>query len=169
MINNVPISEEYNDKLDLNAYIVGWEETVGDNVVVQRIFSKKTVSTIQQKTSEYLVGLDRKGRRIVPSERVVVTALYGVFRSHFPQVGDIYGRYQVMNDQFRNDYAYIVDKTISLIVRGIRDELETIENNEKLTIWTTMLGDFNEHQLRSHPWIKTREKRPDAFQFHMRY
>ena len=41
--------------------------------------------------------------------------------------------------------------------------------NEKLTIWTTLLGDFNEHGLRQYPPIKLRNKRPDPMLFHMRY
>lgn len=169
MTNNVPFRQLYDDKLDMNAYIVGWEETARDNPIIQRIFSKQTCRTIQEKTSEYLAGVDPKGKRIVPSERVVVAALYGVYRSHQPEVGDIYGKYLVNNMNMRNDYAYIVDKTISLLVRAIRDELEMNQNNEKLTIWTTVLGDFNEHGLRQYAPIKTREKRPDNFLFHMRY
>lgn len=169
MANNVPFRELYDEQLDMNSYIVGWEETASSNPVIQRLFSKQTVATIQQKTSEYLMGLDEKGRKIVPSIRVVVAALYGVFRSHQPETGDIYGKYLVNNMNQRNDFAYIVDKTISLLVRAIRDETETIQNNEKLTIWTTLLGDFNEHGLRQHAPIKTREKRPDNFLFHMRY
>ena len=43
------------------------------------------------------------------------------------------------------------------------------ENNKKLSIWTTVYGDFNAHGLRQHPPIKIRKKRPDPFQFHMRY
>lgn len=160
----------YSSDLDLNAYIVGWEKTISWNPVAQRIFSKQTVRTIQQKVSEYLAGVDEKGRRIIPSDSVVVNALFGVYRHHRPEeVGDIYGKYLVANPTARNDIAYIIDKTISLLVRGIRDETETIQNNEKLTVWTTLLGDFNEHGLRQYPPIKTREKRPDNFLFHMRY
>lgn len=170
MINHRPVNREYQTDLDMNSYIVGWEKTISWNPVVQRLFTKQTVLTIQQKVSEYLAGVDEKGRRIVPSEKVVVNALFGVYRHHTPEeVGDIYGKYLVTNMNGRNDIAYIIDKTISLLVRAIRDETEMIQNNEKLTIWTTLLGDFNEHGLRQFPPIKVREKRPDNFLFHMRY
>lgn len=168
MVNNIPVNQPYDAQVDMHQN-VGWSATVSDNPIVQRLFSQQTIYTIQHKVSEYLVGLDPKGRKIIPSQRVVETALFGVFRSHQPETGDIYGKYLVNNMEMRNDYAYIVDKTISLLVRGIRDETETIQNNEKLSIWTTVLGDFNEHGLRQYAPIKTREKRPDNFLFHMRY
>ena len=43
------------------------------------------------------------------------------------------------------------------------------ENNRKLTIWTTVYGDFNAHQLRQHAPIKVLNKRPNPMEFHMRY
>ena len=36
------------------------------------------------------------------------------------------------------------------------------ENNKKLTIWTTVFGDFNSHGLRSHAPIKLRERKPQS-------
>lgn len=169
MVNNYPVKQHYETALDMNTYMVGWE-AASSNPIVQRLFTKQTVQTIQQKVSEYLAGVDPNGKRIIPSERVVVNGLYGVFRSHTPEeLGDIYGKYLVTNMNQRNDIAYMIDKTISLLVRAIRDELEMAQNNEKLTIWTTLLGDFNEHGLRQFPPIKVREKRPDNFLFHMRY
>lgn len=167
--NDVPVNQLYDSALDMNSNMVGWNGSISDNPIIQKLFSKQTIRTIQQKTSEYLVGLNPDGKRIVPSDRVVEAILYGVYRSHRPETGDIYGKYLVNNMNMRNDYAYIVDKCISLLVRGIRDELETEQNNQKLSIWTTVLGDFNEHGLRQYAPIKIREKRPDNFQFHMRY
>ena len=95
--------------------------------------------------------------------------MYGVFENYRPVTGDIYGKYTVDNDNRRDDYSYIVDQTISLLVRGIRNDLEMQQNNSKLTIWTTVLGDFNEHGLRQYAPIKVRNKRPDPMLFHMRY
>jgi hypothetical protein len=79
------------------------------------------------------------------------------------------GKYSVVNPNDRDDYNYIVDMTISFLVREIRNDIEMAQNNEKLTIWTTLLGDFNEHGLRQYPPIKVRNKRPDPMLFHMRY
>ena len=160
---------DYDETLDMNPY-VGWETISQDNPLVQKLFTRATVATIQTKTGDYLVGVDPTGRRIIPSERIIIAALFGVFREHVPRTGDIYGKYTVVNQAMRNDYAYIVDKTISLLVQGIRDDLEMAQHNQSLTIWTTLYGDFNEHKLRQHPPIKVNEgKRPDPFLFHMRY
>jgi hypothetical protein len=166
--NNVPIEREYEEKIDPNQY-VGWQTITEWNPLTTKLFSRKTVNVIKEKVSEYLIGVDPKGRKIIPSDRVVVTALYGVFYNHVPQTGDIYGKYLVVDQTLRDDYAYIVDKTISMLVQGIRSDLGMQEENEKLTIWTTVLGDFNEHGLRQYPPIKIRNKRPDPMLFHMKY
>ena len=167
MVNGQPVKATYDQQADSNAMMVGWDAE--SSPFIQKLFSKETVALIQQKSGDYLVGVDPKGRRILPSKQVVEGVLFGVYRSHRPQTGDMYGKYLVHNDLERNDFAYIIDKSISLIVRAIRDELETMQNNEKLSIWTTVLGDFNEHGLRQYAPLKIRERRPDNFQFHMRY
>ena len=159
----------YDDRIDLNQY-VGWHTISDWNPLVQKLFTKTTVRMIQQKTSDYLTGVDPNGRKIIPSERVIISALYGVFKDYTPRTGDIYGKFLVVDPSKRDDYSYIVDQTISLLVQGIRDDLGMAEQNEKLTIWTTVLGDFNEHGLRQHPPLKINNgKRPDPMLFHMRY
>lgn len=168
LVNGQNIDRQYDAQIDSNQY-VGWEQQVSWNSFLSRLFSKQTIKTIQDKTSEYLVGVDAEGRKIIPSERVVESALYGVFENYRPVTGDIYGKYTVNNENKRDDYSSIVDQTISLLVRGIRNDLEMQQYNSKLTIWTTLLGDFNEHGLRQHAPIKVRNKRPDNFLFHMRY
>jgi hypothetical protein len=166
--NNVPIDKLYDEKIDMFQQ-VGWFNTASYNGLVRMLFTKYTINIIKQKVSDYLQGIDRKGRRIIPSDRIVTDALYGVFQSYQPdQVGDIYSRYLV-TDVNRDDYSAIVDMTISLLYRGIQTDLEMANANEKLTVWTTILGDFNEHGLRSHPILYMKEKRPDPFLFNMRY
>jgi hypothetical protein len=63
----------------------------------------------------------------------------------------------------------MINQTINLIVNDVKNNLETEENNKKLTIWTTVYGDFNEQGLRSHPPIKIRNKKPASMQFNMNY
>lgn len=158
----------YDDRIDMNQY-VGWFTVADWNPLVQRLFTKTTVRVIQQKTSDYLLGVEPNGKKIVPTERVVIASLYGVFKNFHPTTGDIYGKYTVVDQTQRDDYSYIVDQTISLLVQGIRDDIGMAEQNQKLTIWTTVLGDFNEHGLRQYPPIKINNKRPDPMLFHMRY
>lgn len=166
--NNVNIEKRYDRKVDFNQF-VGWDQQASWNILLDKLFSDYTVKLIQNKTAYYLDGVDKKGRRIMPSENVVETALLGIFRDYRPRTGDIYGKYSVVNPSDRDDYNYIVDMTISFLVREIRNDIEMAQNNEKLTIWTTLLGDFNEHGLRQYPPIKVRNKRPDPMLFHMRY
>jgi hypothetical protein len=168
LVNGLNTNRKYEETIDSNQY-VGWETQTSWNTFLMKLFSKQTVKTIQQKTSEYLIGVDEQGRKIVPSERIVESALLGVFNNYRPNTGDIYGKYTVVNDNSRDDYSYIVDQVISLLVRNIRNDLEMQHNNSKLTVWTTLLGDFNEHGLRQYPPIKVRNKRPDPMLFHMRY
>ena len=111
-------------------------------------------------------------KKIVPSERVIVTALYGVYKNHIPRTGDIYGKYLVVDDTQRDDYSYIVDKTISLLASSISTDIEMQESNSKLNIWNaTVLGDFNENGLQqfSNGTIKLRNRGPDRMLFHMKY
>lgn len=158
----------YDDRLDMNQY-VGWYTITDWDPLPQKLFTRTTLRTIQNKVADYLTGVDPNGKRIIPSDRVVIAALFGVFKDHHPQTGDIYGKYTVVDQTQRDDYAYIVDKTISLLVQGIRDEIGMAEQNQRLTVWTTLYGDFNEHGLRQFPPIKVNNKRPDPMLFHMKY
>jgi len=166
--SNVNIEKRYDRRVDFNQF-VGWDQQASWNILLDKLFSEYTIKLIQNKTAYYLDGVDKKGRRIMPSENVVETALLGIFKDYRPRTGDIYGKYSVVNPNDRDDYNYIVDMTISFLVREIRNDIEMSQNNEKLTIWTTLLGDFNEHGLRQYPPIKLRNKRPDPMLFHMRY
>ena len=168
LVNGLNTNRKYEESIDSHQY-VGWETQTSWNTFLMKLFSKQTVKIIQKKTSEYLMGVDEQGRKIVPSERIIESALLGVYDNYRPNTGDIYGKYTVVNDNSRDDYTYIVDQVISLLVRNIRNDLEMQHNNSKLTIWTTLMGDFNEHGLRQHPPIKVRNKRPDPMLFHMRY
>lgn len=113
---------------------------------------------IKRKVYEYLYKSMQK--KIVPSDKVVITALYGVYENHIPRTGDIYGKFLVVDDLQRDDYGYIVDKTISLLIDGIQTDIEMAEANSKLSVWNSVLGDFNENGLRQFPPIKLRNKGP---------
>ena len=61
------------------------------------------------------------------------------------------------------------DQVINIITSDVKNNLGMDQCNSKLTIWTTVLGDFNDAGLRSHPPIKLKERRPTTMLFHMRY
>lgn len=166
--NNVPIDQLYDDHIDMTQY-VGWDLTSSWNGLVRQLFTKRTVALIRKKVSDFLQGVDMKGRRIYPSDNVVITALWGIFQNYQPnEIGDIYGRYLVVNPN-RDDYTTLVDQTISFLSQSIKNDIEMSQNNEKLSVWDTILGDFNSQGLRSHPILYMKEKRPDPFLISMRY
>jgi hypothetical protein len=162
----IDTDKEYNEHIDPSKYI-GWSTITEWNELPRQLFTKYTLKVIQNKVYQYL--LEAMDKKIVPSERIVIIALYGVFENHIPRTGDIYGKYLVVDQTQRDDYGYIVDKTISLLIDGIKNDIEMTEANNKLTVWTTVLGDFNEHGLRQFPPIKLRDRGPDRMLFHMKY
>ena len=162
----IDINKEYDDIIDLSQY-VGWATITEWAPLPRHIFTKRTVTMIKQKVYEYLLKSMQK--KIVPSDKVVITALFGVYENHIPRTGDIYGQYLVVDETQRDDYGYIVDKTISLLIDGIQTDIEMAEANSKLSIWNSLLGDFNENGLRQFPPIKLRNKGPDRMLFHMKY
>jgi hypothetical protein len=162
----INLNNEYDDRIDPNQYI-GWSTITEWAPLPREVFTKRTVKIIQEKVYEYL--LKSISKKIIPSERIVIIALYGVFENHIPRTGDIYGRYLVVDETQRDDYGYIVDKTISLLITGIETDIGMQDANSKLSIWNSILGDFNENGLRQFPPIKLRERGPDRFLFHMRY
>jgi hypothetical protein len=63
----------------------------------------------------------------------------------------------------------MIDQVIEIIVSDVKTNYETEENNSKLSIWTTVLGTFNDHQLRSHPVIKIKKRHANYMEFNMNY
>ncbi len=167
--NNIDTSKQYLDFINPSQYI-GLDAQVSYDTLSLRLYTKKSVTFIQKKVSEYLIGVDSKNRTIIPSEKIVISVIFCIKKNYRPkEIGDIYGRFLVIDDNYRNDYDAIIDQAISILVRNISTELGMEEHNSKLSIWTTVLGDFNEHGLRSHSTIKIRNKRPDPYLISMRY
>ena len=133
-------------------------------------FDAKTVSIISKKITELLMGVDRYNRPIIVPDRTILDIMDTVKLYFRPQTGDIYSRYNIPDGNNCPSYIQqMVDQTIEIIVSDVRNNLETEENNRKLTVWTTLLGDFNKDGLRGHDVIKILEKRPNPFQFNMNY
>jgi hypothetical protein len=160
-ISNTPICD-----LNFMRY-VGWEES---NDCIKKYFSQDTVDIIARKVTELTLGVDPKNRPIVVPDTTICGIMSEVYQSYRPPTGDIYGRYNVPSGTGPESYVQnMIDQTIEIITSDIRNNLEMEENNRKLTIWTTVYGDFNEHGLRAHPPIKVLNKRPNPMEFHMRY
>lgn len=161
-----PLYGSFNPDDNYSRY-VGWNDT---SPGLQKYFSPDNVRMISAKITDLLQGVDPGGRPIVVTDRVIGSVLSSVYNTFTPQTGDIYSRYNIPNGMSPENYLQsMIDQTIEIIVNNIRDEYEMIENNRKLTIWSTVYGDFNAQKLRAHPQIKIRKRRPDPMQFNMNY
>lgn len=165
-LQNVNLTQ---DNSSYMAY-VGWNATSSGDKTLEYLFSEANLTALQGQIADALVGVDPQGRRIMMALDKIANVLTNVYQnSTRTHVGDIHSRYIVPQDQSRCDPREINNVTVNIIVRSIRDEYETIANNKKLTIWTTVLGDFNKEGLRSHPPIKIRRKHPQHMAFNMNY
>jgi hypothetical protein len=146
---------------------VGYSE---DNACIREYYSRETMNTISYKVTELLMGVDPQNRPIIVPDRTICGLMSEIYDSYRPTTGDIYGRYNVPNNEPQNMVQDMINQVINIIVTDVKTNLETEQNNAKLSIWTTVLGDgVNEAGLRSHPPIKMKNKRPAPFQFNMNY
>jgi hypothetical protein len=149
---------------------VGWGETIANRADYDSLWSAKRLQVIQDKITQLLDGVDENGRPIIVPLETIGSVLSEVFQSNRPQVGSIYSRYiQMEPESNRNDIRDIIDRTINIIVSQVKNELLTIQNNQRLTIWNTVYGDFNKEGLRQHAPIKIRKKHPQLMAFQMNY
>jgi hypothetical protein len=144
---------------------VGWNE----NDCLKKLYSKESIDFISKKVTELTRGVDKKNRKIIVPNDIICKTIDSVYQVYRRPVGDIYSRYIVPNNEQQNSIQSIMDQTIEVIVSYIRNEFGMIENNEKLTAWVQVYGDFNISGLRYHPIIKTLDKRPATMQFNMNY
>jgi hypothetical protein len=152
-----------------NLKYVGWDSSQSE--CEKLLFTPGTVRYISNKLSELLRGVDPTGKKIVVTDDVITSVLTSQLNAQIPQVGDIYSRYIIMDEaeRKRNDIQEIINRSIQVIYEYVKNEIEMEENNQKLSIWNTVYGDFNSQGLRQTPPIKTKKRRPDPFLFNMNY
>ena len=148
---------------------VGWEGTIQHDANYQYLWSPERLTTIQRKITELLQGVEPSGRPILVPVETIGNVLYQCYNTNRPATGDIFSKYIITPDQQRNDATQIINRTINIIVTQIRNEYEMNCTNKNLTVWNTVLGDFNKEGLRAHPPIKIRKRRSERMQFHMNY
>jgi hypothetical protein len=135
---------------------VGYEE---DNRCIKKYFSPDTVKIISNKVTELLEGVMTNGASIKVTDRVIGHMLSQIYYAYRPPTGDVYGRYNVPTGEPDDMVQALIDQTIEALVSQIRTTLEMEQNNAKLSVWTTVLGEgLNEHGLRSYAPLKIRKK-----------
>lgn len=158
------------EKFQLNSNynkFVGYEQ----NPDLNNFFSNDTVSFISKKVTQLLEGVHPENKHIVVPDKNIVAVMNQVYTNFRPPVGDIYSRLHITSQNKVEDYTSdMIDQVIETITSYVRNTMAIEENNSKLTVWTTVLGDFNAHGLRRPSQVKcVRYKRPTPFQFHMKY
>ena len=134
---------------------VGYSES---NNCIKKYYNDETLEIMSHKITELLEGVDTQGRPIIVPKQTIKSVMDTIYESYRPPTGDIYGRYNVPSNLTENYVQSLIDQTIEVIVSDVKANLGMDEANSKLNIWTSLLGSFNNHGLRSHAPIKIRKK-----------
>lgn len=161
--------KDSSDNINANSF-VGWPETIAGDCFVDVLFSKENVESLSKAITKALEGTDPEGKQIIVAREQIVGVLSNMYKnSSRPNIGDIHSRFIIPQNEPRNDMRALNNQTINVIVRSIKDEIETAENNKRLSVWTSVYGDFNKEGLRAHPPIKIRRRHPQYMAFNMKY
>lgn len=136
---------------------------------MRRFYAKSNIRKISHKITELLMGVDKQNRPIIVPDKTICSVMSSVYENFRPETGDIFTRYNIPKARSQNYVQQMIDEVINIITTDVKVNLGMDECNRNLSIWTTVLGDFNEHGLRSHSKIKLRENRPMPMMFNMMY
>lgn len=153
---------------DLNTKFVGFSDY---NLCFKKYFSQNTINIISNKVTQLLTGVDHLNRPIIVPDDKISYVMDAIYNSYRPDTSDIYSRYNIPTGSTTESYVQnMIDQVIEVIYSDVKNNLEVAENNSKLSIWTSVLGEgLNQHNLRSVPPIKTRIRRPNPMEFNMKY
>ena len=149
--NGIPTVNIFDDNYHRH---VGWEQYQNLN----NLFTQDSIDYISQQISKNLEGLNPDGKKMVVSDKSIAQVISSVYQDRQNKIGDIYTLFNIPETQDIDMIDYIILRTIYIITTELRNEYEVINNNRKLTAWTTVLGDFNQNGLRSHDNIKVRQR-----------
>jgi hypothetical protein len=130
--------------------------------------TKSNISRISLKVTEILTGL-LKNKKIIVPDKTICSVMSAVYQNFIVETGDIHSRHILPQEAHLDRIEKMTRQVIHIITTDVRNNLEIEDTNSKLSVWTTLLGDFNDHGMQSHSKIKLREKRPMPMQFHMKY
>lgn len=169
LIDSIISESKYDTSIcsDLYTKHVGFSD---NNPCYASFFSAGTIRTISKKITQLLQGVDPKNRPIIVPDNLIINIMNSIYTNYRPITGDIYSRYNIPNGATVQSYVTdMIDQVIEVIVSDVKANLGMEQANSSLSIWTTVLGDFNEKGLRAYAPIKVLNKRPNPFQFNMNY
>ena len=137
-----------------NTRYVGWDS----KAPYYQLYNKTNIQRISKAITARLSEIYPQQPILVP-DKTIETVLFSIHDEYRPQTGDVYSRYNIVNPA-RNESleTSILDQVVNTIVTDVRNNIDMEYQNSKLTKWTTLYGDFNNHGLRQHPPIKVRER-----------
>jgi hypothetical protein len=168
-IHNLQYNERQEGDDEDNSYINYIEQSqfigfdINDNLFVKEFFSKNVIDLISRKATLLLDGVDEYKRDIIIPDNRILEVMNTVYSSYKVSVGF---------DNRISNYDYVQNMIGDVIARIIYDVKNTLgyeQCTNKYTIWTTLYGDFNNEQIRSHAPIKIQKNRPNSFEFNMKY
>lgn len=112
--------------------------------VEREFLSTRTVILISGKVCEYLAN------KIVVPDSTIESVMNTIFREYRTPVKPL--------DSFRrlSDLQELIEQTIKLIVDDVSYNMVMENNSDRLSAWSTVLGDFNHHGMTSHSKVKVR-------------
>jgi hypothetical protein len=134
----------------------------------RKFFSKKHINLISSKVTQLLMGVDHKNRPIIVPDTTIESVMSSVFNSYIPEDTGIIHNKIVSSNKPYSCTQQLTDQVIEIIVNDVKNNLGMEECNRKLSIWDSILGDFNKHGLMPHSHIKLNNRKP-PLQFNMNY
>jgi hypothetical protein len=131
------------------------------------LYNDKIICNIQQFLAEKLRTFEKQKRRVIIDKEIIISVMQNIISSRIPDVGNIYTHYTIPNEQ--DDISDIINRTIQILYSDLKNEMEMEQNNAKLSVWSTLYGDFNKQGLRAHAPIKIRKNKPQSMLFNMNY
>lgn len=131
-------------------------------------FNDGMVCNIQNYLAEALRPYEKEKRKVIVSKEIIITVMQKIISDRIPTVGNIY-THTVMPTLSNTDTMDVVNRTIQVIYTNLKNEMEMEMTNSKLSVWSTLYGEFNKEGLRSHPPVKIRKNKPQSMLFNMNY
>ena len=153
--------------MELNQQYISHPGYVDTNPNIKALFSQETLIFISKKVTELLLDFYPPGIHVPLVS--ILNLLNSVYEAYRPSTGDVYSRYNISSNENPNYIDEIINQTIQIIVTQVKDNLSMDQRNAQLTVWTSVLGDFNSQGLRSHPPIKIRNRKPQSMLVNMMY
>ena len=148
---------------------VGYQRSVNPNPMFESLFHEESVKSMSEEITKHLGTGIMNGRPIVVPDSTILSVLSELSVAYREETGDIYGRYNIPSYKLPMCQKLRL-QTITVIVDNVRNTLEMENINGKLSIWDTVLGDFNNKGLRAHaPLTAEIDNTRRLFQFNMNY